>query len=422
MVQTSPEKKAGGPPTGGGIVKQAPALAKDPSAAKQTPALLLLSHLFPTSTQQKLGCFVKEEAQALAEAGTRVFVVQGTPFSLPLHRPDAFLRALGGYVRAWFRAGWQEEQGVAVLRVPFLVNRQWLPYDWRWLWYALAVATAWWRCRPRTRISCILAHTAYLDGFTAWLLSAGGRRPYTITEHNWDAPGPYATHRGRGLPKHVTRWALRHAQRVRAVSPWLAGQLAAHYQQAAWLQDKLYIEPLAVNTRLFYPSASPIPSGPPWQLLGVMSLDDNKRPLLLLATVAQLCAQGLPVRLTLVGDGPLRDVVAATVSHNPALANIVTWHPFLSRVDVAQHMRLHCHVLIHTSLQETLGMVVLEALACQKPVVATPCGGPEPFILASGRGTITQDDRPETLAAAVRAWLPLAGLAETEPLTAGWAG
>lgn len=52
---------------------------------------------------------------------------------------------------------------------------------------------------------------------------------------------------------------------------------------------------------------------------------------------------------------------------------------YLTREQVLREMQ-ECDAFILPSLHETFGVVIIEALACGKPVIATSCGGPEEII------------------------------------------
>jgi glycosyltransferase involved in cell wall biosynthesis len=60
-----------------------------------------------------------------------------------------------------------------------------------------------------------------------------------------------------------------------------------------------------------------------------------------------------------------------------------------------------CKVFVLPSRFETFGIVVLEAMGCEKPVVATTAGG-IPEIIENGRnGILVEPDNPKALAEAL---------------------
>jgi glycosyltransferase involved in cell wall biosynthesis len=64
-----------------------------------------------------------------------------------------------------------------------------------------------------------------------------------------------------------------------------------------------------------------------------------------------------------------------------------------------------CDLLVHPSHSEGFGAVLLEAMAAEKPVVATRCGGPEEIVHDGRTGYLVPVGDPPALAAAIRAVL-----------------
>jgi len=102
------------------------------------------------------------------------------------------------------------------------------------------------------------------------------------------------------------------------------------------------------------------------------------------------------VRLFLVGDGPLRrqhEELASSLS----LQDRVEFLGWRSRAEVSRLLR-ECEIFVLPSRSEPFGVVVAEALACQKAVVASAVGG-IPEIIENGRsGLLVEPDHPAALA------------------------
>ncbi|MEY4762717.1 MAG: hypothetical protein RLZZ200_2573 [Pseudomonadota bacterium] len=108
------------------------------------------------------------------------------------------------------------------------------------------------------------------------------------------------------------------------------------------------------------------------RLIPVKSLD------LLLRAVAALRAGGTDVRLTVVGDGPMRaDWERLTI--DLSLESCVGFTGSQSLQEVAGHMQ-RCHVFCLPSIRESGGAVLLEAMACARPAIAMDFGGPSELV------------------------------------------
>jgi glycosyltransferase involved in cell wall biosynthesis len=105
------------------------------------------------------------------------------------------------------------------------------------------------------------------------------------------------------------------------------------------------------------------------------------------------------LKLALVGDGPLRaDLEALAMS-----LGISGKVRFLGRKGRPQVVRLmqRCEIFVLPSRAEPFGLVLIEAMACKKPVIATKVGG-IPEIVEDGRsGMLVEPDNPNALAEAL---------------------
>jgi glycosyltransferase involved in cell wall biosynthesis len=91
----------------------------------------------------------------------------------------------------------------------------------------------------------------------------------------------------------------------------------------------------------------------------------------LLRAIAKMRDEACDLKVVIAGDGPLRSRLE-TLADELGLAKVVTF--FGNRHDVAAVMSA-ADVFVLSSAWEGLPLVVAEALACERVVVATDCGG-----------------------------------------------
>jgi glycosyltransferase involved in cell wall biosynthesis len=130
---------------------------------------------------------------------------------------------------------------------------------------------------------------------------------------------------------------------------------------------------------------SPWPTNPgqatPLRVLFTGRLVPLKGLGMLLQAIRHLHDRGLAVRLDVVGDGPMR-LEWQALSERLGHADCCTIHGGLSIDAVARHMQ-DCHVFCLPSVRESGGAVLLEAMACARPVIALDFGGPGEIVNAA---------------------------------------
>ena len=131
------------------------------------------------------------------------------------------------------------------------------------------------------------------------------------------------------------------------------------------------------------------PDSPGLALLFVGRADDPRKQFWLLADAcAQVLAQGLQLRLTVVGK--VSDGWRAWMRSH-AIGPIVDIRGAISTLELARLYRSH-DLLLLSSRQEGFGIVVAEAFHAGLPVVSTTCGGPEFMLRESGAGLLVDHD------------------------------
>jgi glycosyltransferase involved in cell wall biosynthesis len=130
----------------------------------------------------------------------------------------------------------------------------------------------------------------------------------------------------------------------------------------------------------FVSTPAPAPAGSPAaDLVCIGTLEPRKNQHYLLDIIAAARDQGQPLSVTIVGDGPDSQALAARARE----LGIGEWVRFTGFSRHAASL-IHVHrALVHVARIENLPLVVLEAFACGKPVFAVPAGG-IPEILSDG--------------------------------------
>ncbi|MGV3527648.1 MAG: glycosyltransferase [Flavisolibacter sp.] len=121
--------------------------------------------------------------------------------------------------------------------------------------------------------------------------------------------------------------------------------------------------------------------GEPFVIVNVANLEPVKNQHLLLDAFHLLVKEVPAAQLRIVGSGHLKNVLEQKANELGIRKNIV----FTGQLDqdaVKQEIE-NAALLVLSSRSETFGAVLIEALACGKPVVSTRSGGPEEIINSS---------------------------------------
>jgi glycosyltransferase involved in cell wall biosynthesis len=164
----------------------------------------------------------------------------------------------------------------------------------------------------------------------------------------------------------LVRASLRGAQHVTAGSHYLHALATQHVRAS-----KLGVQPLGTDCQRFRPDARNPAQKPP-RLLHAASLLPVKDQITLLRTLALLHAWGHPATLDIAGVGPEAARLRALAAQL-RLDGAIRWLGAIPHHELPAHYQA-ADAFVLSSRHEAQALVLTEALACGRPVVATQVG------------------------------------------------
>jgi glycosyltransferase involved in cell wall biosynthesis len=229
------------------------------------------------------------------------------------------------------------------------------------------------------------AHYFYPDGVAAAMLARYFNKPLVITARGSDI----TLFPGYALPRRQILWAARRADAVITVCNALRDEVVAMGIDA----DRVVSLRNGVDLQLFRPTERE--ANPMFTLLAVGHLVPVKAQDLIIGALPLLP----DVRLVLAGDGPDRAKLENLARELKVLDRVT----FLGAVPQAQ-LRAHygaADALVLSSSREGWANVLLEAMACGTPVVASRVYGTPEVVAAPEAGVLMRERSYQGVADAV---------------------
>lgn len=268
------------------------------------------------------------------------------------------------------------------------------------LWIGLALRAT--QRQLQARRTTVICHSHPLAAALAWRF---GRRVRLIMVSHGDI-----FHRPPGSYDPAITWLYRrttaNAHRRAAVSVALSPVMAERIQAHGVPLERIALIPNGLDPEeIGQADASPTPpehwQQHPLRLLFVGRLDPIKGVEVLLEALALARQAGLGLQLDLVGEGsPPQQQRLERLSEQLGLSEAVRWLGSKTRSSLAQHYR-HCHLVLVPSLDEPLPTVVLEAMACGRPVLGSAVGGIGYLVRNGVSGVLVPPAQPHALAEAL---------------------
>lgn len=251
------------------------------------------------------------------------------------------------------------------------------------------------------RPALIHTHFTWPAGWAAMKAGTAHAIPIVLTEH----AGYFGNLLQSPFQKRLVYETLGRVHHIIAVSPALKEQIQRFYSHKT-----IDVVGNIIETDFFVPLAEhedresiQTTQKQPLRFLCVATLNKGKGIHVLLEAAHMLMQRGRTAfELLIGGDGPERSRLEA-MARAYGLSERCHFLGMLTKHEVKYHMQ-RCDVFVLPSLHETFGVVLTEAMACGKPVIATRCGGPE-FVVAPDTGILIDAADPAALAGAMDGFL-----------------
>lgn len=334
--------------------------------------VLVISHLYPHPSDPGLGIFVEEQIKDLSSR-CQIKVVAPVPWFPPLK----LFKKWYAYTRI---PSHEVRNGIEVFRPRTIVFPRRILFSLLGFTFFLGLYARVRDIQESFGFDLIHAHTVYPDGFAAALLAKTFNRPLVVTLHGSDV----TVNLRRYLWRRLGLWALSNASQVIAVSQALRTTIVDDYGADG---DKIRVIPNGVDVSSFAPIPRPEAASKlglehqGFRVLYVGAIKKSKGVHHLLnATRGLVEALDDSVELFLVGRGQY-EREARLLADELGIASSVRFVGRRPNDEIPLWINA-CDVAALPSLSEGFGVVLIEAMACGKPVVATRCGGPEDIVNA----------------------------------------
>lgn len=341
--------------------------------------ILIIPSWYPRNTQDIGGSFFREQAIALEKKGYKVGVI---------HPQIRSARDIVGIITKPYGLKKENDSDVTTFRWHSANFFPKMPKLARARWLSLGMKLFDTYVKENGFPDIIHVHSLLNAGILAYKIAQIHDIPYIVTEHS-------------------TAYArkLINESEIRTLYPIINNAFCclAVSQKFSYLLNKIfktnkweYLPNIVNNNFLKAPLESQY--GEQFTFINICLLDKKKRVDLLLHAFSKITKKTPNLHLKIGGNGPERQYLESLAS-KLQISDKVTFLGMLPREKVLNEIQ-EADAFVLSSEFETFGVVLIEALALGKPIIATKCGGPESIIIPDV-GFLVENGSVDQLASAM---------------------
>lgn len=223
------------------------------------------------------------------------------------------------------------------------------------------------------------AHVALDSGFPTLVTARDA--PWTIFRHT---KSPYRLYRA-----FYAHYLIPRIKRLSAISEYVAAQIRSEFKY----KDEICLIPNGLSKSRFYKKKQRLHIESSPRLISVTGWDPRKNVKTLLRAFALVHSRIPTARLMLIGRGLGKNEAGAKWAHRNELSDGVHFQGAISQDGLLKHLRESADIFVHSTLEESFCMTVLEAMAHSLPVLVLPDSGALPWVVGDGSSGMIADSQ-----------------------------
>jgi glycosyltransferase involved in cell wall biosynthesis len=338
--------------------------------------ILFISSWYPSPEKKSHGIFFKRHAEAAAILNqvSAIHIYGGNKYKIDVQKEQEVFTILGTYKKVQHN-------------IPVIAHLQ-------KIWRSLQCFKDCYKTLIQKQSSpdLLLLNVIFPAGIFVLWLHFFKKIPYIIQEQ-WSGYYPEDGNYKGFFIKKISSLCVKNARAILVVSDKLEQSMRNHGLQNTYIKIGN-----VVDTNLFKPKS--LQDIAPFKFIHVSTVNDKEKNITGMIEAAYLMSRkNISFRLDIIGDSPERQNFEALAQQYKLLNRVIFFHGFQLPSMVASMMaEAHCFIL--NSNYEGLPCVLLEAMSCGIPVIATKVGA-VPEIINYKQGILIDVNQSNDLARAM---------------------